>query len=83
MEMRIAQTLPAVDSHVIHRLLLDVSSLMYRAFFALPKSIKGSTGAPVNVGAAVDAICQANGRTFSEQAQRIRGNLRNLLSDRS
>ena len=31
-----------------HRLLLDTSSLMYRAFFALPPSIKDGVGRPVN-----------------------------------
>jgi 5'-3' exonuclease len=31
-----------------HRLLLDTSSLMYRAFFALPPSIKDGDGKPVN-----------------------------------
>ncbi len=31
-----------------HRMLLDTSSLMYRAFFALPASITGPTGTPVN-----------------------------------
>ncbi len=31
-----------------HTLLLDVSSLMYRAFFALPQSITTSDGQPVN-----------------------------------
>ena len=31
-----------------HTLLLDVSSLMYRAFFALPQSITASDGQPVN-----------------------------------
>jgi 5'-3' exonuclease len=31
-----------------HRLLLDTSSLMYRAFFALPSSIKDDAGRPVN-----------------------------------
>src|SRR5437762_2212103 len=31
-----------------HRLLLDTSSLMYRAFFALPPSIKDGGGRPVN-----------------------------------
>ncbi|MGH3664865.1 MAG: 5'-3' exonuclease [Egibacteraceae bacterium] len=31
-----------------HRLLLDTSSLTYRAFFALPTSIQGSDGTPVN-----------------------------------
>jgi len=31
-----------------HRLLLDTSSLMYRAFFALPPSIKDDDGRPVN-----------------------------------
>lgn len=33
---------------VTHRLLLDTSSLMYRAFFALPASISSPEGAPVN-----------------------------------
>jgi 5'-3' exonuclease len=32
----------------MHRLLLDTSSLMYRAFFALPASITGEDGRPVN-----------------------------------
>jgi 5'-3' exonuclease len=32
----------------VHRLLLDTSSLMYRAFFALPASITGKDGHPVN-----------------------------------
>ena len=31
-----------------HRLLLDTSSLFYRAYFALPTSIKASDGTPVN-----------------------------------
>ena len=31
-----------------YTLLLDVSSLMYRAFFALPQSIKTSDGKPIN-----------------------------------
>ncbi|HEY1330950.1 MAG TPA: 5'-3' exonuclease [Actinomycetota bacterium] len=30
------------------RLLLDVSSLMYRAFFSIPTSVTGETGQPVN-----------------------------------
>jgi 5'-3' exonuclease len=33
---------------VAHRLLLDTSSLMYRAFFALPQSITDPRGSPVN-----------------------------------
>ena len=33
---------------VTHRMLLDTSSLMYRAFFALPASITGPDGTPVN-----------------------------------
>jgi 5'-3' exonuclease len=33
---------------VTHRLLLDTSSLMYRAFFALPASITDGRGRPVN-----------------------------------
>jgi len=33
---------------VTHRLLLDTSSLMYRAFFALPTSIVDAKGRPVN-----------------------------------
>ena len=32
----------------MHRTLLDVSSLMYRAFFALPSSLRGKDGAPIN-----------------------------------
>lgn len=31
-----------------HRLLLDTSSLMYRAFFALPQSISDQNGQPIN-----------------------------------
>ncbi|HYZ11460.1 MAG TPA: 5'-3' exonuclease H3TH domain-containing protein [Actinomycetota bacterium] len=31
-----------------HRMLLDTSSLMYRAYFALPATITGPTGTPVN-----------------------------------
>jgi 5'-3' exonuclease len=33
---------------VVKRLLLDASSLMYRAFFALPDSIKDGKGRPIN-----------------------------------
>jgi 5'-3' exonuclease len=33
---------------VVRRLLLDASSLMYRAFFALPDSIRDTKGRPVN-----------------------------------
>ena len=32
----------------MHVTLLDLSSLMYRAFFALPSSLKGKDGAPIN-----------------------------------
>jgi 5'-3' exonuclease len=33
---------------VVHRLLLDVSSLTYRAFFAMPDTVTAPDGAPVN-----------------------------------
>ena len=33
---------------MVHRLLLDVSSLTYRAFFAMPDSVKAPDGRPVN-----------------------------------
>ena len=32
----------------MHRLLLDVSSLTYRAFFAMPDSVTAPDGRPVN-----------------------------------
>jgi len=35
-------------SVMTHRLLLDTSSLMYRAFFALPQSISDQNGQPIN-----------------------------------
>ena len=31
-----------------HRLLLDTSSLMYRAFFALPRTMQDQAGASIN-----------------------------------
>ena len=31
-----------------HRLLLDASSLMYRAFFSIPPSVRAPKGRPVN-----------------------------------
>jgi 5'-3' exonuclease len=33
---------------MVHRMLLDVSSLTYRAYFAMPETVTGSDGHPVN-----------------------------------
>ena len=51
-----------------HRLLLDTSSLMYRAFFALPTSIVDAKGRPVN---AVHSIrrCASRARAMSSRAR--------------
>jgi 5'-3' exonuclease len=44
---------------VAHRLLLDTSSLTYRAFFALPTSIKAPDGRPINaVHGYLDMVAQ-------------------------
>ncbi len=47
----------------MHRTLLDLSSLMYRAFFALPSSLKGKDGAPIN---AVRGYLDMSARLWSD-----------------
>jgi 5'-3' exonuclease len=51
--------------HMTRRLLLDTSSLFYRAYFALPTSIKAPDGTPVN---AVRGYLDMTARLVSERA---------------